>query len=309
MKKLILKIQAVFRETLTRISPFLNTKVCYRVKFGKSLDLDNPSTFNEKILWLKLNEYMDNPLVKQCADKYQVRRYISNAGFGDCLIPLLSSCDSPCIPDWGSLPNRFVLKLNVGCGHNLIVNDKACASREEIEKIAEGWFKSEDWLGYSEMQYKDVPKKLLVEANICSDEDGLPKDYKFFCMDGECKCVMICEDRDIAARRAKYYFLDKNWSLLPFSKEALENPRRVFCKPSSIDKAFAIAESIAKGWPFVRVDLYIVDERIYFGEMTFTPAAGMDTELGVDVSSWLESDSRVTVDDYLGSLLDIKRAS
>ena len=110
------------------------------------------------------------------------------------------------------------------------------------------------------------------------DENGnLPLDYKFYCLNGESKYVMICTDREIG-KTAKFYYYDKNWKMMPFTQDAIDNPKAILEKPDLIDEAFDYAEKLAKGFPFVRVDLYIVGNKIYFGELTFTPSAGMDKE-------------------------------
>ena len=107
---------------LTRISPMLNTRVLYRYVFKKKLDLDHPLTLNDKVLWLKFNTYWKNELIKKCADKYRVREYLKEKGFSELLIELIGVYDDPKEIDWEALPDSFALKLNVGCGKNIIVN-------------------------------------------------------------------------------------------------------------------------------------------------------------------------------------------
>lgn len=122
--RLKLYIAEIFRRTLTRISPKLNTKVTYFFKFKKKLDLNNPKTLNDKILWLKFNTYWNNPLVKQCADKYKVRDYIKDKNCSEILNELIGVYDRVEEIQWDSLPKSFALKLNVGCGKNIIVSNK-----------------------------------------------------------------------------------------------------------------------------------------------------------------------------------------
>ena len=110
------KAAKIFRSGLTIVSPVLNTKVTYYVKFHKKLDLTNPRTLNEKILWLKLNNYWNNPLIKQCADKYKVRDYITQQGLTNLLNPLIADYEDVDQINWKDLPSSFALKLNVGCG-------------------------------------------------------------------------------------------------------------------------------------------------------------------------------------------------
>lgn len=267
-----------FRCLLSRISPKLNTKVVYYFKFKRLLNLKNPVTLNEKILWLKFNTYWKNPLIKQCADKYRVREYLEEKGYSDLLNPIIGVYDDVEKIDWDSLPQKFAIKLNVGCGKNIIVKDKSEIDIPQIKKEIQGWFGLNYWQAYSEMQYKDVKPYVIIEQYLASNDGELPEDYKFFCMNGKCVAVMICKDRVIGGR-AKYFFLDREWNLLPYSQEALDSPNEYIPKPKKVFEAMEMAEKLAKDFPFVRVDFYIVNNQIYFGELTFTPAAGMDVEL------------------------------
>lgn len=270
-------LQGAFRSTLTLISPKLNTAVTYHVKFGRKLNLDTPHTFNEKVLWLKFNTYWNNETIKQCADKLKVRDYLDQRGFGNFLNDLLGVYDDVDLIDFSKLPNRFALKLNVGCSCNIIVRDKSKLDIDAAKKTMRKWLKANYWLGWSEMQYRGVKPYILVEKYLGNDDGSLPVDYKFYCMNGKTNSVMVCEDRD-GVHHPKFFFMDKNWNKLPYTAEVFHYPDFVIEKPQNMDKAFEVAEMLANEFPFVRVDLYIVKDRIYFGELTFTPAAGMDTD-------------------------------
>lgn len=269
------KIANAFRCALTLVSPRLNTAVTYRIKFGKKLDLDNPITLNEKILWLKFNTYWESPLVRQCADKYRVREYVESAGCGEILCELYGAYESADEIDWGHLPDSFALKLNVGCGRNLIVSDSGTLDVEGARRAARAWFRDDAWLGYSEMQYKGVPMVLLVEECLSSTDGRPPVDYKFYCMNGRARYVMVCVGRGEGAHPRFFYF-DRDWNLMPFTQDALDDPGFRLERPEGIDAAFEYAERLSKPFPFVRADLYLVDGRVYFGELTFTPSAGLD---------------------------------
>ena len=271
------KIKHIVVSTMTLISPMLNTRFIYRIKFGKPLDLKNPKTLNDKILWLKFNTYKNNPVIKQCADKYAVREYIEKLGEGELLNELIGCYEKVDDIPWSMLPDRFALKLNTGCACNIICTDKRDLDIEETKRILRKWLKANYWLEYSEMQYKGVKKRILIEKFLGDDEGNLPLDYKFYCFNGESKYVMVCTDREIG-KTAKFYYFDKKWNMMPYTQDALDNPHTVIPKPEMIDEAFECAERLSKGFPFVRVDLYIVGKKIYFGELTFTPSAGMDEE-------------------------------
>lgn len=299
MKSVKKSLQGTFRSTLTLISPKLNTAVTYRVKFGRKLNLLNPRTINEKVLWLKFNTYWNNETIKQCADKLRVRDYLEQHGYGYLLNDLIGAYDDVDLIDFSKLPNQFALKLNVGCACNIIVKDKTKLDIKATKETMRKWLKANYWLGWSEMQYKDVKPCILVEKYLGGDDGSLPVDYKFYCMNGKATSVMVCEERD-GIHHPKFFFMDKNWNKLPYTTEVFDYPDFVIEKPQNMDEAFAIAEMLAKEFPFVRVDLYIVKNRIYFGELTFTPAAGMDTDFKFKAPG-AEKDT----DTILGELLEL----
>lgn len=267
-----------FRCLLTRISPMLNTKVCYFVKFHKRLDLKNPKTLNEKNLWLKMYRYRNNPLVKQCADKYLVRDYIEKCGCGEILNPLYGVYDSPDEIDWDSLPDSFALKWNYGCGLNIIVSDKSKLNiPETVEKLKE-MKKKEFYLPYSEFQYKNVTKKLLVEKYLTDGSGFLPTDYKVYCLNGKATYTMTCCGRENG--EPKYYYFDRNWNICrELSQDGLDAPKDIsFAKPDGFDDMLVYAEKLSKPFEFVRADFYLINGKTVFGELTFTPGGAMDQE-------------------------------
>lgn len=294
-----------FRSILSYISPRLNTEVAYYVKFKRRLDLKKPKSFNEKILWLKLNSYRDSPIIKQCADKYRVREYVRQKGMGNLLCKLIAVYDSPESIKWDELPTSFAMKLNVGCRSNLIVRNKNELNIEGAMERIRNWFKNNYWAGYSELQYKGVKRCIIVEEYIGDSSSSLPPmDYKFYCMNGVCQYILVCKDRGQSTGRAhhavKYFFLDRQWTILPYTPEALQYPDIIIEKPNCLEEAIAKAEFLAKDFPFVRVDFYIENDQIYFGELTFTPAGGMDTEL-----SMIPPSGNDTVDIIFGKALTL----
>lgn len=264
-----------FRCFLTLLSPEINTKVCYRLKFHKNLDLNNPVTLNEKILKLKLENYGSNELVRQCADKFRVREYIKEKDCNEILVPLLASYDKVEQIQWDSLPDSFVIKWNFGCGYNILCPNKRALDITATEKQLKKWGRRRAYLPYSEMQYKGVPKKLIVEEFLSDGTGELPSDYKVYCFHGKPHCVMLCTDRE--SGHAKYYFFDREWNLLRINKAGVNAPPGFTVpKPEGIDKVFDYAEKLSNPFKFVRADFYLVKGKVYFGELTFTPGGGMD---------------------------------
>lgn len=285
------------REMLTRISPKLNTRVLYFVKFKKILNLKKPVTLNEKILWLKFNTYWENNLVKKCADKYKVRDYIEELGCGEILNELYGVYESVEEIEWEKFPQKYVIKLNVGCGFNIIVRDSSIFDIDEASILLRKWMNEKYYLGYSEMQYKDVKPYIIVEKFLEPTDDGqsLPEDFKFYCYSGDAKYVMMCTDRDNEGHNAKYLYYDSDWNLQTFTQYAKDNYESINIeKPEGIDEAFSYASKLSEGFPFVRVDLYIISGKVFFGELTFTPGGGLDNLRPVDT------------DRFLGSFLEIE---
>lgn len=154
----------------TMISPVLCTKMRYKAAFGKKLDLDNPKTLNEKLLWLKLNRYMKNPLIIQCADKAAVREYVKSCGCEDILIDIYGIYDRAEDIPWDDLPNQFVLKWNFGAGMNIVCTDKSKMDKAAIISQMKKWGKQKYWLDFAEMQYKYCEKKIVCEKLLGSEE-------------------------------------------------------------------------------------------------------------------------------------------
>lgn len=278
----------VVLSTLTRISPEVNTSLFYFTRFHRFPDLKNPQSFNEKLCWLKLKKYKSDPLVKKCADKYTVREYVREKGLGDILPVLIASYDDPESVDWEALPQRFAMKLNVGSGANIICTDKSSADIQKMKReLAEDYKASARYyLNHSEMQYKDVERKILVEKFIETQDGHFPPDYKFFCFNGEPKCVLYISERDKG--RIKRTYFDLSGNVLDFLPDTAE---QTLPMTERFQQMIDICRTLSADFPFVRVDLYDCNERIIFGELTFTPAGATSlyTEEGSrTLGDWLD---------------------
>lgn len=264
-----------FFAALSYLSPRLNTELLYRKKFGRLPNLKSPETLNEKLLKRKLEQYGTDPLVRQCADKYRVRDYVTQRGCGDCLNALIAVYNRVDEIDWDSLPQRFAVKWNFGCGYNLICTDKSRLDIAAAEKQLGKWGREPFWAYYSELQYRSIRKKIIVEEYIGGEDGTLPEDYKFYCFHGQAYCVMLCVGR--GTERPKFYFFDRDFRLLRLNEDSIAAPVQFSLeKPAFLDEAFQIADALSAGFPFVRVDLYLTERGVRFGELTFTPAAAMD---------------------------------
>jgi len=261
---------------ISRISPRLNTQLLYHRRYGKWLDLKHPETLSQKVLWLKFNSYRNNPLVNQCVDKYAVREYIKRQGCEEILIDLLGVWTNPDDIDFDKLPDKFVLKSNYFCHLNIIVTDKSKLDIPATRKTLHEWMHNNDHLIRSEMQYDKTPRKIIAEKFI-ETEDGLaPVDYKVDCCNGKPQYVLVCYARTQKSKPLFYYFdLDGNL-LKDFTLDGMKAPKDFhFKKPEVWNEMLKYAEILSAPFPYVRVDFYIEQNKVIFGELTFTPAAGL----------------------------------
>lgn len=273
MKK---KVKVLFLSLLTLISPKLNTKFLYSRRFGRNLDLDNPKTSNEKILWLKLNTYYKNPLVTQCADKYRVREYVEKCGCGEILNELYGVYKNVDEIDFGSFPEKFVLKSNYGFSMNLVCRNKSDMDIVATKKLLKSWLKSKQHLLKSEIHYADIPRRIICEKFIETKNGGAPDDYKIYCCNGKPYYVMVCIGRDKG--KPKFYYFDIYGNLQrEMTRDGLEASADFrYDIPDGWNNMIKYAEVLSAPFPFVRADFYLEYGKVIFGELTFTPAAGLD---------------------------------
>lgn len=247
-------------------------KLLYWDKFKKSLDFNNPKTFNEKLQWLKL--YDRNPLYTQLVDKYLVKDFVASIIGDEHIIPTLGVWEHFDRIDFDSLPEQFVLKCTHDSGGIVIVKDKATFDRKSAKKKIESSLARNFYYLGREWPYKNVKPRIIAENYI---EDGVSdelKDFKIMCFGGKVRCSFVCSDRS-SKDGLKVTFYDTDWNRMPFirhypsSKESIE-------KPLHYNEMVQMAEKLAKGIPFVRVDFYEVLGKIYFGELTFYPGSGLE---------------------------------
>ena len=249
-------------------------KIMFRLRMGKKLNLDAPETFSEKLQWLKL--YNHRPEYTTYADKYAVRAFIKERIGEDHLIPLLGVYDSWDQIDFERLPYRFVIKCNHDSGGIYIVKNKTKldinAARQFIEKRLK---KNFYWAG-REWQYKDIPRKIIIEK-FMEDETGELRDYKFMTFNGRVEWCFVCTDRFAGSRDENMHIthFDRNWNRLPFQRGYPVDSKPIE-PPVHLDEMIKYAELLGAGIPLVRVDFYEISGKVYFGEMTFFSGGGME---------------------------------
>lgn len=236
------------------------------------MNIKHPMTFNEKLQWLKTHS--DIELKSKLADKFDVRAHVRKC-IGEKylveLLPLNSNGDLSVNSwekiEWDYLPNQFALKLTKGSGFNIICKNKSELDKDIVLTQIKRWLDINNYYLSREPQYKGKNKIIaekLLEYNI--------KDYKFFCFGGEPFMFKVDANR-FSGHRANYY--DLNWNLLDINEGGCPNdPTAVISRPKEFEEMVDVSRKLAHGWPFVRIDLYVHDRKVFFGEMTFHPAGG-----------------------------------
>ena len=265
-KKLRFKILAVLRF----IPDKTMIKLQYRIKTGRKLNLNNPQRYSEKLQWYKL--YYRDPVMPQCADKYQVREFVKDRGLEHILNKLYATFDSPDAISFEKLPDKFVLKLSNGSGTNILCLNKNELDLEVVKKEFRAFYSQSgasagrEWVYHTDREPIIVAEQYLEDPN---QTNGI-YDYKFICFEGIPYYVVQDISRFKEHRRNIY---DMNWHDLHITSDcpcSIES----YSRPENLDEMAEIAKILSKGFPAVRVDLYSVRGKIYFGEMTFFPWSG-----------------------------------
>ncbi len=250
----------------------------YKKRFGRPLDLARPKTFNEKILWKQV--YGDNKAYARLSDKYAVRKHIAETIGKEYLIPLqYTTTDPRCIP-FDTLDYPVIIKSNHASGQKIILKDKSAIDRKAVIRECTRWLNINYYDAFRESQYKDIVPRIVVESLLVNKQGRIPIDYKLHCFNGKVECILAMDGRFETDR--KIGFFDTKWKFLPFNYGVEEGGTflwkhsKSFKKPKNLKKMVALAEKLAKDFDFVRVDLYSVQDKIYFGELTFTPGAGLN---------------------------------
>ncbi len=243
----------------------------YRLKMGKPLNLKNPTSFNEKLQWLKL--YDRNPFYPSLVDKFEVRQFVKDTIGEEYLIPLLGVYETVDAVDFASLPSSFVLKPTHTSGDVILCKDKKLLSEDLTRHQMNAWLKKQYYWGLREWPYKNIKPRIICEEMIKTKDGGIPKDYKIFCFHGVPKFAFVASDRGVDT---KFDFFDADWNRQPL-KQHYSTSSYDFFKPFKWNDMLLLAQKLSKGIPHVRVDFYIdAMERIIFGELTFYHFSGIE---------------------------------
>lgn len=276
MKQLVKKI-IVGLYNLKLIDDITITKLKYRYKCHKKLNLKNPKNINEKINWMKF--YGDTSRWGELADKFAVRNYIESCGYKNSLVMLYGYWESPEDIEWDTLPNKFVMKMNNGCGDIIICEDKNKINKEYIKSHFARLINQKYGIESGEPHYASIKPYIIAEELLDATKQNIPSssliDYKFYCTNGTPLCVFMACNR--GSGKASIALYDTEWNslaeyLMPNDHYSPLNIN-VPC-PKTFNEMLEMAKVLSSGFPIVRVDLYEVDGKVYFGEMTFTPQGG-----------------------------------
>ena len=240
----------------------------YFFKMGKKLNLDSPQTFNEKMQWLKLHDR--KPEYTAMVDKFAAKEYVAGVIGQEHIIPTIGVWDRPEDIDWESLPQQFVLKVTHDSGGLVVCTDKSSLDKEAAVRQLRSALKTDYYIGSREWPYKDVPKRIIAEQYI---GDNLT-DYKVMCFGYSRKVILVCRDRFSSSGLTEDFF-DEQWNHLDVKRPDHPNAAKAIERPSELEEMLALADKLSVGIPFIRVDFYTANGKVYFGELTLYPASGM----------------------------------
>jgi hypothetical protein len=276
LKRIVKNPSRILIEVILRYAQITGSKYAllygsYWLTFGKRPNFKNPQTFNEKMQWLKLHDH--NPLYHKIVDKYEVKKYVADIIGDEYIIPTLGVWDRFDDIDFEKLPDKFVLKTTNGGGSNgvFICTDKRKFDKQKAKKQLEKSMKYDFYRYYGEWAYKDLTPRIIAEEYMADESGTELKDYKTFNFHGEPKLIQLDFNR-FSGHKKNLYSIE--WELLPFSFNFPAHPEFKFEKPICLDKMLELARVLSKDFTFVRVDFYVIREKLYFGEITFYPASG-----------------------------------
>lgn len=243
-----------------------------KVRMNKKMNIENPKTFNEKLQWLKL--YDRNPEYTKMVDKYEAKKYVSEIIGDEYIIPTLGIYNNFDEIDFEKLPNQFVMKCTHNSGGNIICKDKGQFDYKFARKWMGNCLKRNYYNYNKEWVYKNIKPRIIVEKYMQDRGEDELKDYKLMCFNGKVKCSFVCSDR-YNNKGLKVDFFDINWNKMPFERKYPNSTQKIQ-KPINYELMIEFAEKLSRNIPFLRVDFYEINGKIYFGELTFFPGSGFE---------------------------------
>lgn len=264
-------------------------KKVYNARLGKTLCLDDPKTFNEKLQWLKLNDR--DPKYTKMVDKAAVKTVVSDLIGEKYIIKTLGVYERFEEIDFDELPGRFVLKCTHDSGGLYICNGSAPFDKRKAKRIINHYLRRDYYSQWREWPYKDVPKRIIAEEYIDSGGNDLT-DYKIHCFNGEPKLILVCSDRFSESGLTEDFYSEK-WERLELKRPGVPRAKKAAERPAQLEEMLGLARVLSKDIPFVRIDFYIVNGSVLFSEFTLYPASGLTA---FEPDEW---------DEKLGELLEL----
>lgn len=277
-----------FAKILKKCAPVTFVKGQYRYITHHRLNLQNPVRYTEKLQYLRLFVYPKMPLVSYCASRFGGRDYVRNHGFQDYLIPAWGPYRHYADIHFERLPRSFIIKCNHASGFNYLVDDKDKINHRDASNKIEKWLQTDYGELTLERHYSAIARQLIIEKRL--GEGELPIEYKIHCFNGKAKNLYVVIGRGKDIHYNQFYI---DWSPFPASQfngwTASQTPPR---RPDNFQEMIYVAETLAKPFPFVRIDFFDINNHIYFNEFTFTPAKGTlrfdDDKADFEQGEWLD---------------------
>lgn len=264
--------KSILREIVWLLPPKVAHQFWYYRTHKKFLKINKPKTYDEKIHWMMVNVYAKRYAKRYAkyVDKYLVRDYVRKCDLEKLLINLYGVYDSVEEINYDDFPNKFILKLTHGSGEKFyaICKNKETFDWDSVKNKLNNGLKINFAKGLCEYQYADVKPRIICEELLEDIDDERMTDYKILCVDGVPKQILVCTNRD----KGRDYF-STNWEKLEYVKEKYKSKKHIG-KPECLEEMLSYAKILAKPFRLARIDFYIVANKIYFGEITLTPAAG-----------------------------------
>lgn len=279
----------ISRGLIKHLSPKLYVKMQYKYITHHKCNLKNPTRYTEKLQYLRLYTYPKFELVSKAASRVGARQYLKEKGLEEILIPCFGVYDSFDEINFDMLPKAFVMKCSHACAFNMIVKDKNNFDKISAKKRFTKWLKTNYGKKTLERHYSKIKPQIIIEQYI-GEIDSLPTEYKIHVFNGTAKSLYVVTGRGKDIRYNNYYI---DWT--PFDGSQFNGWKKTdyeLKKPANFNEMVRIAEILGKDFPFVRVDLYNINGRIYFSELTFTPAKGTlildDDQCDYEMGKWLD---------------------
>ena len=273
------KIKRIVLNCIYFVLGLVNQRLLVSFKYyyilGRKINWKTPCDINEKINWLKF--YSETSLWTECADKYKVRDYVRRKGLDNILVPLYGAWENPKQIDFNVLPEQFVLKTNNGSGTNIVVKDKNKLNFDNVRKELSLFMNKRFGFMHGEPHYEKIKPMIIAEQLLVQDGDFTNSliDYKVWCFNGKPKYIWVCYNRTPKEVYVSLY--DTDWNYHPeysVFTDHFKDGGNVIPKPSLLTEMLRAASVLSEDTPQLRCDFYIINNKVYFGEMTFSRSGG-----------------------------------